>query len=141
MKKILLIILSVFSFIAYAHKPNMEIFDLGNGMIKFYAKYSDDYLVENTEIHIVKNKPYNGLDRKYDGKKILYTVRLDKNGEAILYKPNTKKWFVAFDQEEGHRFEITKVPALKEDEKTEWEKRINEDINLSETDKENLKSK
>lgn len=131
MKKILLLIFTIFSFVAFSHAPTLEIEEDEPGYIFIQAGFSNGESAYNLPVIIVQDKNYNGEYKTREGRLVLFEGLFDEKGEILLPKPKAKKYIVIFDGGLGHEIEKNGIP-LKNEELDAWKEAIKKDKILGE---------
>ncbi|WP_068268244.1 hypothetical protein [Caviibacter abscessus] len=127
MKKILLFLMSVFTFVfVYAHDPILTVEDLKNGKILIQGGFSNGESAEDVDLYILKDKPYGGSEETYEGKLVLFKTTFDKTNELEIPKPKASKYVIVFDAGPGHVKEA-RGPKLTDEEMANWEKLMKEE--------------
>lgn len=131
MKKILVILITLVSFLAYSHAPTLEIEEDEDGYIFVQAGFSNGESAKGLPIIIVQDKNYNGEYETREGKLVLYKGVFNDKSEIVLPKPKAKKYIVIFDGGVGHVIEKKGI-AIRQDEVEAWKMAIKKDTMLGE---------
>lgn len=122
MKKIFIFLMTtLLSISLFAHAPLLSVDDNGDGTIYIEGGFSNGASASGVEIIVVKDKAYNGPEETFKGKEIIFKGKIGSDNSLTIPKPATNKYEIYFNAGEGH-IVGKKGPALKENEKSAWEK-------------------
>ncbi|MFK4784839.1 hypothetical protein [Fusobacterium sp. MFO224] len=120
MKKVLSLLMGfVLSTAVLAHAPLLSVDDNEDGSIYVECGFSNGASAGGIEFLLVEDKPYNGSEDAFEGKRILYKGTLGEDGSAEIVKPNVVAYQVVFNAGPGH-IVGKKGPKLTHEEKENW---------------------
>lgn len=120
MKKVLsLLMIFILSAVVLAHSPLLSVDDNEDGSIYIECGFSNGASAGGIEFMLVEDKPYNGPEDTFEGRKILYKGTLEEDGSAEIIKPNVVSYKVIFNAGPGH-IVGKKGPKLTQEEKENW---------------------
>lgn len=126
MKKLLMVLLTMFSLTIFACEVLLDVEDNKDGYITIYGGFSSDESTDGVTLMILKDKLYNGEEETFNDRMVLFKTTLDETGEIRIPKPKTSKYIIVFDGGEGH-YKERKGAKLTAEEENLWQEAMKND--------------